>query len=461
MTPLVPISLFGWIPFVLWLFRKYEPRKASLIGFVLAWCFLPNYSYKIPAIPALDKLNAACYGILLGCYLYDKKSFKNLKCYWVDLPMIALCSVSFFSSVTNGLGAYDGLSETLSTTARYGFPYLVGRIYFTRFPALRDLAEAVFFAGLLYAPFCLYESKMSPQLHQFVYGFRTFGFTQVVRLGGFRPVVFMEHGLMTGMWMSSALLCGLWLILFKCIRPTLLGYPIKAWLGLQTVATLFCRSSGALILFVIGSGILFAATRLRLKVMLLILLIVPLLYVGTRATGAWDGKNVVAKFAQISEERAQSLDFRFVNENILVEKALMRPIVGWGGWGRSRVYDEEGKDVSVTDGLWIILFGTKGFVGLGGFLGAMLLPGVLFLWRTRNKPWTLPHLAPVALLCTLVGLSTIDNLLNAMYNPLFLIIAGGVGGCMAEYRSAVSEVECGGALSEGEPAPAQPVLRVF
>ena len=461
MTPLVPITLFGWIPFVLWLFRKYEPRKASLIGFFFAWCFLPNYSYKIPAIPALDKPNAACYGILLGCYLYDRKSFTNLKCYWVDLPMIALCCVSFFSSIANGLGAYDGLSETLATTARYGFPYLVGRTYFTRFSALRDLAEAIFFAGLLYAPFCLYEAKMSPQLHQMVYGFRTFGFTQVVRLGGFRPVVFMEHGLMTGMWMSAGLLCGLWLILFKCIRPRLLGYPISAWLGLQTVATLFCRSSGALILFVIGSGILFVSTRLRLKVTLLILLSVPLLYVGTRATGAWDGKNLVAKIEKASADRAQSLDFRFVNEDILVVKALEHPVVGWGGWGRSRVYDEEGKDITITDGLWIILFGTKGFVGLGGFTLAMLLPCVLFMWRTWGKPWTLPHLAPVALLCTLVGLSMVDNLLNAMYNPLFVIVAGGVGGCMAEYRAAVAEEENGAVPSGAVPSLAQPVLRVF
>lgn len=460
MSPLVPITLFGWIPFVLWLFKKVPPRQACLIGFILAWCFLPNYSYDFPGIPDLNKPNAACYGILLGCYLYDRRSFQRLRFHWLDAPMLALCLVSFLTSLVNGLGAYDGFSEMLATTARYGFPYLVGRLYFTRFPALRDLAEAVFFAGLLYAPFCLLEAKVSPQLHQWVYGFRTFGFTQVVRLGGFRPVVFMEHGLMTGMWMSAGLLCGLWLILFKSIRPSLLGKPITLWLGLQTVATLLCRSSGALLLFMGGCAVLWASAKLRLKVTLLVLLLLPALYVGTRATGAWTGKNLVAQFAKLSEERAQSLDFRFVNEDILVVKALQRAAVGWGGWGRSRVYDEEGKDVSVTDGLWIILFGTKGFVGLGGFMLSMLLPGLLFFWRTRGEAWSQPHLAPAAVLCTLVGLSMVDNLLNAMYNPLFVIIAGGVAGCMAEYREAVAELAAGGAAAPRETAR-ETALRVF
>jgi hypothetical protein len=34
---------------------------------------------------------------------------------------------------------------------------------------------------------------------------------QTMRFGGWRPTVFMEHGLMVGMWMSMAAMIGLWL----------------------------------------------------------------------------------------------------------------------------------------------------------------------------------------------------------------------------------------------------------
>jgi len=460
MSPLVPIMLFGWVPFVLHLFRNYPARQAVMAAFILAWCFLPNYSYDFPGIPDLNKTNAASYGILLGCYLYDREAFARLKLHWIDIPMLVLCSSAFFASLTNGLGAYDGFSETLGATARYGLPYLVGRIYFTRFDGLRDLAEALFLAGVLYAPFCLFESKMSPQLHQMFYGFRTFGFTQVVRLGGFRPVVFMEHGLMTGMWMSSALLCGVWLVRQRAIAATYRDVSVNVWLGLLAVATLLCRSSGAMILFAGGTGLLWSAIQLRLKVLLPILLLVPLLYVGTRATGAWTGQNLVAQFAKLSAERAQSLDFRFINEDILVEKALLKPLFGWGGWGRSRVYDEEGKDVSVTDGLWIILLGTKGFAGLFGFVGAMLLPGFVFFFRAWRLNWGEPRLVPAAILSTLVGLSMVDNLLNAMYNPFYVLIAGGLAGCVCEFRASMDDAE-GGTVSVSALSRPRETLRRF
>ena len=39
--------------------------------------------------------------------------------------------------------------------------------------------------------------------------------------------------------------------------------------------------------------------------------------------------------------------------------ALDRPVFGWGGWGRSRLHDDQGRDVSVTDGLCIISAGPE------------------------------------------------------------------------------------------------------
>ena len=43
---LVPLALFGWVPFVSWLFSKVTPRTSAAMAFALAWMFLP-----VAAIP--------------------------------------------------------------------------------------------------------------------------------------------------------------------------------------------------------------------------------------------------------------------------------------------------------------------------------------------------------------------------------------------------------------------------
>jgi hypothetical protein len=52
-----------------------------------------------------------------------------------------------------------------------------------------------------------------------------------------------------------------------------------------------------------------------------------------------------------------------------------RPIFGWGGFGRERVYEAEtGKDFVVQDGHWIALFGTHGTVGFVCYFLLLLWP---------------------------------------------------------------------------------------
>jgi hypothetical protein len=115
-----------------------------------------------------------------------------------DLPMAVWCVCPMFSSLANDLGVYDGLSQSLEQTIVWGVPYWIGRAYFTDFKALRDLALGIVIGGLIYVPFCLVEMRFSPQWHTWSYGYFQHDFTQVFRFGGYRPVVFMEHGLAVG-----------------------------------------------------------------------------------------------------------------------------------------------------------------------------------------------------------------------------------------------------------------------
>jgi hypothetical protein len=128
----------------------------------------------------------------------------------------------------------------------------------------------------------------------------------------------------------------------------------------------------------------------------------------------------------MSEERAESLRFRLENENILLDKAMQAPVFGWGGWGRARVYNEEGEDISVTDGQWIIVLGNLGIYGLTTMTASILLPVFLLVIKIPASRWADAEVARAAVLAIALAMYMIDSLPNAMPNPTFMFIAGGL-----------------------------------
>ncbi len=157
--------------------------------------------------------------------------------------------------------------------------------------------------------------------------------------------------------------------------------PIRMlWAVIALLLTaVLCRSTGALALGAVGCLTLALSQWVRLPIAPILLLAVPPLYVGLRTSSLWSGEEAVGWLgANFDEGRAQSLDFRLQNENQLVDKALENPVFGWGGWGRSRIRDAEGKEAAVADGLWIIALGERGFVGLVALGLTLLLPAARF-----------------------------------------------------------------------------------
>lgn len=432
MTPLVPITMFGWIPVVVALFLKLKPRHAVTVAFIAAWLFLPVVKYSLPGLPDYTKMTATCWGIFIAAFLFDQQRMLAFRPRVVDLPMILWCLCPIASSLTNELGLYDGISAALENTVVWGFPFLIGRLYFSNLEGIREFALGIFYGGLVYMPLCLLENTMSPQLHRWVYGFHQRSFAQTIRFGGWRPMVFMEHGLMVGLWLASASLTSFWLWTTGTMKR-IKNVPFVWFMLALFFTSVMARSFGALALLAMGVGILYVVKKFNAKIMVVFLIIIPMMYISTRATGAWDGYNLQEFIAyNISYERAMSLWTRMENENILVEKALQRPLFGWGGWGRSRVFDEEGNDITVTDGLWIIILGQRGLVGLGLFTLSLLLPIISFYKLYSAKSWVKPQVAPAVVLAVLLGIYTIDNLLNAMVNPIFAVIAGGLAGLEKE-----------------------------
>ncbi|HMB05040.1 MAG TPA: hypothetical protein VKP69_15025, partial [Isosphaeraceae bacterium] len=246
------IVIFSWIPVVLLLFATLPPRRAVIVATITAWLFLPNLAFNLPGMPDYTKTSSTTGGIVLGMLIFDPGALLRLRPRWFDLPMAIWCLVPLASSLSNGLGVYDGCSVIMAALVQWGFPYLIGRIYFDDLEGLRELAIGVVAGGLIYTPLCLFELRFSPQLERIVYGV---GHWEGERFSGYRPKVFLGTGLLLGMWMTAVSLIAYWMWAAGALRR-LRGISFGGPLLVLLVITLLCRSTGALTLLAFGLLIL-------------------------------------------------------------------------------------------------------------------------------------------------------------------------------------------------------------
>ena len=97
---------------------------------------------------------------------------------------------------------------------------------------------------------------------------------------------------------------------------------------------------------------------------------------------------------------------------------------GWGSWGRNRIYSsEDGSDLSVTDGAWIITLGMWGWIGYLSIFGMLCLGSVRLLW---HKKILRSISIPSATLCALLAINLMDSIPNASIRPITWLIAGSI-----------------------------------
>lgn len=427
-NPLVGIALWGWIPFVFLVFALLPPRRAALLCFLAAWMFLPCGGYEIKFFPEYNKTTATCTGILLATLIFDTGRITRFRPNGLDVFAVITCVVPFLSSLSNGFGVYDGLSSMVGTTMNWVFPYIVGRLYFTDLRSMRELITGLFLAGLVYMPFCLWEIRMSPNLHYYIYGFQPSSFIMTYRGGGYRPMVFMLHGLMLALFMGFTALSGfgLW---FSGAKKSFAGLPVWLFVLALVLTTLLCKSAGALILFFAGILSLLVIKHLKTSLPVIVLACTAIAYVTIRGSGLWGGTELIdLTSAVLGPQRAGSLEVRIVNETALAARARQKLLLGWGGWGDNRIVDEHGRDTSITDGWWIILFGIRGIPGLVGFMGMVLGPALMLAKRVPARLWMHPDVAPAVVGALILCLWMLDCIPNAMFNPVYLVTAGGMAG---------------------------------
>ena len=426
MKPTVTLMLWGWIPFVGILFCYFNTRRAVIAAYVLAWLFLPNYTIEFSGLPEINKVTVATIGVLMGIAIFDRFCFERWKFSWMDGVALLWCATTVFASLANDLGLYDGLSAFKDAILVWFIPYGIGKLYLQDWKAAKELLWGIFLGGLLYVPFCVVEILMSPQFHNWVYGFHPHEFQQSIRGNSYRPVVFMKHGLMVGMWMMSASFAGV--VLWVCGELPKRWFVswIPGWLPVLGLILVFiaCKSMASVGYFFIYTACFFAIRRLNFRIPLKLLLLAPVIYVGLQVSGHFPNKLMIAQVeAIVGGERAESFVFRIENEEILIEKAQKKRWLGWGGWGRSRIYDDDGKDISVTDSLWIIIFGQKGVLGLLAIYGLFALPTAQVLRNFAKADLKTAKITAFALVFLIIAYLN-DSLLNDMRNPIYLLISG-------------------------------------
>jgi hypothetical protein len=434
MTPLIPIMLFGWVPFTVILFFHLKPHQAVLISVIGGWLLLPMTGYNVPGIPPYTKYAAISLGLILGSSLSGARFHTDFKWKVYDLPIIVWCLSPIPTSLTNQLGLYDGLAGTYSQIMMWGAPYLAGRIYFRDHEALRDLGLGIVIGGMFYAFLSLYEIRMSPQLSNKIYGFFPHDWVQHVRYGGWRPVVFMRHGLMVALWMAASTTVAFWLWRSRAVERVM-GIPIWLVVMVLLITTVLCKSANGWSALAIGCGAYLVYSRFRGNLPLILLLFSIPFYIIFRISGHLPTDDLLFLAAKIFDvERTSSLAVRLLQEELFIKRAMESSLLGWGGYDRGWPVDPyTGRTlIDMVDALWIIILSSKGFLGLGSLLFAMLIgPWYVIRFTTNEMNYLCKGKGGKAdvfptLFSVLVIIFLVDCLFNAMSNPIYIMCSGAV-----------------------------------
>lgn len=423
------IALLLWVPVCVVLFAVARPARACTAAYVVGWLFLPMTSIPVEGFCDIDKSVATNAGVLLGVLLFCGSPLAGFRRNWADVIILAFAATTMVTSVVNDLGVYDGLSELSRKILYYAVPFFAGRCLLRTREDLWEACRAVVCAAALYGLLALWEWRMSPSLHVNLYGVFQHDWRQHSRGGAWRPILFLPHGLAVGSFFAwtAILAIGLWRT--GHLR-SLAGIPAGWIVPLPLLGLLVSMSMGPWALFLAGCGLLVWWRKTGWRKAVLLPAVFAALWIGGRYTSIMDGQWLAAAAANVSEDRADSLQYRIDAETLLINRAKEQPIFGWGTWGRNRARDEEGNDLTATDGLWIIYAGAYGLVGLFTFYLWWCWP----LWMSQRCSRAMEADAALMVLLIAIGQEAVNMLFNGFLSPILTFLSGGVVTSLALLR---------------------------
>lgn len=455
------VALLIWPVITLIMFKNLGPPRGLIWSVVIGYLFLPENFVAIDLpIADYEKFFAISFSVVLAAVLIREERSTDLVPVRTPMPvfMFLLLALLLFVSpvgtyLTNpealvngptvrpGLTPRDILASMVSTLIRLA-PLLLAARLLTRPEHHRELLIAILAVGFVYTFFTLFERRMSPQLNLWIYGYFPHNWIQHIRGGGFRPLVFLRHGLWLGFFLFTVFVAALALSRDPAVRNRALLPFVALWV---LIVLFLSRNLGATMLaLVFAPMLLFLPFMLQTRIAMVtavIILIYPALHDVMEAP-----LNRFLNFVSgISAERAQSFQVRLENETELLNRAKEKTFFGWGAWGRMRVINEYGVDVSLVDGAWIVQKGTSGWAGYIGFFGLLVVPVIFAARAGRRKPIT----PAVGGMMTMMAGNFLYIIPNSTLNPIALLM---VGALAAFARYDIKETGLAAAPT-GDPEP--------
>jgi hypothetical protein len=463
MTPnwLAYAALLTWPLVALWLYLSRPVNQATLWTILGAQLLLPvGAAIKFEGVPQFDKVSIPNLAAFIGCLLVVRRSPQI----WTGSRLAGLLILMYLVGpfITAELNSdpvvlptrtlpsethYDALSAVV-TQILYLLPFFLGRQVLRSSVDNEEILRVLVIAGVLYSLPMLFEIRMSPQLHRWFYGYHSSDFVQAARDGGFRPIVFMGHGLLAAFFVMTTAVAAaaLWRTETRMARVS------SSWITAYLSGLLvLCKSLGAL-MYGVALLLFVRLTKPRTQMRIALgLVLIALSYPVLRIADLVPTSPIIETAALISADRAGSLETRFDQEQQLLDRASHRLVFGWGRWGRSRLYDEYGKDVTLSDGRWIITVGQFGLFGFVAEFGLLALSVCSAAFALRRAV-TMREKIFLAALALIVAVSIIDLLPNSGLTPWTWLLAGALLGRAEALRVTKREWAKSELYSKAEPA---------
>lgn len=422
--------------------RFKSPVEGAIWVFLAATLFLPERTdIDFPLVPAIGKHQL---GPLLGLWTLwrrDRAIFRRVKPFRGVEALMVLFLIGAVAQIPANqdpvvwpawpedvvlmpMTYKESVSNILARALTYWMPFYLGRLVVQSPIDLRRFFKTIVVGGFIYAGFSFVEQVMSPQLHIWFYGFHQHIFSQSRRMGGWRPTIFMVHGLNVALFMLTVATAA---VALARVKEKALKYAPRSLAIYQTIHVLLMKSTGAIIF---GAAILpigaFSKPRAQMKVCWAFAAICAI-YPASKVEEFFPREAIQSFFNNnFDAERAESMETRLRNDEILSERGRERLWFGWGGYGRMEIFSPYGKQISIPDAQWILMFGQMGLCGLITFFAVTLWP--VFVASRHLDRFTAPDQILVAALAIMSITHTFDMLLNSMQNGLPMYLAGGLMG---------------------------------
>lgn len=437
------LVLLAYIPVIWFFFARFSAVKAAAMSLLGATLFLPeDAAFDLPVLPPFDKhsIPAIVATIALMRQLPKRALAPPVRFLMVLGALNVLGAVGTLLTnrethvvgvmnrvVLPGLQLYDFPGLFTDHFVYYYLPFFVGAVTITSLDSARVALRLLVKAGLLLSLFCLFEVRMSPNLHTWIYGYSPHpDFSQAVRWGGYRPSVFFYHGLVAAFFMMLTTLAA-----GTCVRARIgMGMLGRMTLPYLMVVLILCKSTGAIITAVAFLPLLLLLQPRTQLAICVVVCAVVMTFPYTRTVGLFPTQALVDWASSISPDRAASLLFRFTNEDAVLEKmyAFEKVWFGWGGFARSHVFESwTGTDTTVTDGQWLVLTSSRGVVGLFTIVSLLVWP-VWRAWRSRWRLGSRTEALAVGGLAILVSVGALEMLPNDPQVGVHYWLAGGLYG---------------------------------